>query len=148
MKRTKFIYASTDYLKGVANKETKYFVYRNLHKSCWSLKNTKTGRVDFHASQVFLKGCAFKVSEAGRQRVIKTGRKNVHAGVTGYLTSWEEIQAYRTYGYDFEKRNSQRAWLEANYKPYTSGNFNTHLGEPIKSATYVHLGVSKPFALL
>ncbi len=33
--------------------------------------------------------CTFKVSQAGRKRVLKEQRKNVHAGVHGYLENWQ-----------------------------------------------------------
>ena len=63
----------------------KVFVYYNLHKHVWSIKNRKTGLVIAHANTVQLVDVEFKVSEAGRQRVIKDKRKNVHAGVAGTL---------------------------------------------------------------
>jgi len=59
------------------------FVYRNLHKHCWSIRIN--GLVAIHASHVVLKDAQFKVSAAGRQRVINEQRKNVHAGVVGRL---------------------------------------------------------------
>ena len=66
----------------------KVFVYFNLHRKCWSVKaleGPSKGRVIMHTLSLLLTGCAFKVSEAGRQRVLKERRKNVHAGVVGYL---------------------------------------------------------------
>ena len=59
------------------------FVYRNLNKNCWSIRIN--GLVAIHAEHVILKEAQFKVSEAGRQRVLKEKRKNVHAGVQGRL---------------------------------------------------------------
>ena len=64
------------------------FVYFNLHKLLWSvraLEGPNKGRVIEHAREVFLTDCQFKVSEAGRQRVIRERQKNVHAGVVGQL---------------------------------------------------------------
>ena len=69
---------------------TKVFVYFNLHKKCFSIKSLKTGRVIQHSNEVTLENCQFKVTEAGRQRVLKQKRKNVHAGVVGYITSSSE----------------------------------------------------------
>jgi hypothetical protein len=43
------------------------------------------GRVILHATELSLVNCTFKVSEAGRQRVLSEKRKNVHAGVQGTL---------------------------------------------------------------
>ncbi len=66
----------------------KVFVYFNLHRKCLSVKALEgehKGRVIAHASSVGLINCTFKVSEAGRQRVLREKRKNVHAGVVGHL---------------------------------------------------------------
>lgn len=64
------------------------FVYWNLHKKCWSIKSMSgetRGRVISHARDWVIDKPEFKVSEAGRQRVIRERRKNVHAGVVGDL---------------------------------------------------------------
>ena len=81
------------------NDQFKSFIYRNLHQACWSVKaleGPNKGRVVFHAQYVAVAGgcnrpefpqrdqIQFKVSEAGRQRVLKEKRKNVHAGIVGY----------------------------------------------------------------
>lgn len=66
----------------------KVFVYFNLHKGLWSIRAEEgphKGKVVAHASQLSLSDCTFKVSEAGRQRVLREKRKNVHAGVHGQL---------------------------------------------------------------
>lgn len=65
----------------------KVFVYWNLHKQCWSVMDQKTRRVVHHLQELSLFNCVFKVSEAGRQRVIRERRKNVHAGIVGTLCS-------------------------------------------------------------
>jgi len=64
------------------------FVYFNLHRKCWSvraLNGRYKGRVVAHCDRVLLTDVEFRVSEAGRQRVLREGRKNVHAGVVGSL---------------------------------------------------------------
>lgn len=66
----------------------KVFAYRNLHRDCWSVKaleGSLKGRVIYHAKEIALWDCKFKVSEAGRQRVLREKAKNVHAGVVGYM---------------------------------------------------------------
>ena len=66
------------------------FVYFNLHKKLFSIKSLEgihKGKVIGHTSDLVLKDCEFKVSEAGRQRVLKEKRKNVHAGVVGFITT-------------------------------------------------------------
>lgn len=62
-------------------------VYYNTHKKCWSIKYK--GKIIDHKKELLLANCSFHVSEAGRQRVIKSGRKNVHAWITGELLDAE-----------------------------------------------------------
>lgn len=56
--------------------------YWNLHKKCWSVMNSK-GRVIKHCDYLILRNCTFIVRPAGRERVLKTKRKNVHAFIKG-----------------------------------------------------------------
>lgn len=61
-------------------------VYRNLKfkdKVVYSIRDTKTGLVLGHASNLMLSGCEFVVNESGRQRVLKEKKKNVHAHIEG-----------------------------------------------------------------
>lgn len=61
-------------------------VYRNLNRGegvWYSIR--QGGRIVAHAQGVMLQDATFHVSEAGRQRVLATGRKNVHAWVRGVL---------------------------------------------------------------
>lgn len=62
------------------------FVYFNLHKKVWSVKSRTTGRVLCHTTTVTLSNATGKISESGRQRVIREKRKNVHAGITGTIS--------------------------------------------------------------
>ena len=72
-------------------------VYRNLHARCWSVQvKARNGRgnahswyVAGHAQSLTLGGASFVVYEKGRQRVLKTGVKNVHAYVLGTLLGVE-----------------------------------------------------------
>lgn len=43
------------------------------------------GRVIKHARSLVLRDCKCKVSKAGRARVLREKRKNVHAGIEGTL---------------------------------------------------------------
>lgn len=63
-------------------------VYFNLHKRRWSVRDKKTRRVIEHTNYVAIRDPRFVVSEAGRQRVLREKRKNVHAYVEGEL--WKE----------------------------------------------------------
>jgi hypothetical protein len=110
----------------------KVFVYFNLHKKCWSLKNVKTGRVIGHRDEVFLSDCLLKVSEAGRQRVLREKRKNVHAGVQGFETNVIPIGSS----------------VEITYNPYKYNSFVVkETGEPVKGARCVHLCKGRVWAI-
>lgn len=82
-------------------------VYFNLHKKCFSvvaLEGEKKGRVIAHETEIKLINAQFKVSEAGRQRVLREQRKNVHACVVGTLVDAVEActvpVTYNPYKYD------------------------------------------------
>ncbi len=59
------------------------YLYWNLHKHLFSVRNTKTGLVVDHARRVKMTNVTFAVGQKGRERVLAEGRKNVHAGVRG-----------------------------------------------------------------
>lgn len=95
-------------------------VYRNLRDKCYSVQYR--GKVIAHVDSIVLKRAAFVVSEAGRQRVIKSKRKNVHAFVRGYVSMREALDK----------------GMRVSYNPYVAGNFA--VGEiPIHHADEVHL---------
>jgi hypothetical protein len=56
-------------------------VYYNTHKKCLSVQHK--GKVISHVKDICLENVEFKVSDAGRLRAIKEGKKNVHAFVVG-----------------------------------------------------------------
>lgn len=61
-------------------------VYRNLNRPdgpWYSIR--QNGRVVAHAREVALSQCQFKVNLKGRARALRTGQKNVHAFVEGYV---------------------------------------------------------------
>ncbi|MCJ2088540.1 hypothetical protein MKK88_21535 [Methylobacterium sp. E-005] len=58
-------------------------VYRNRTRGLWSVR--VLGRVSGHAQAVALADARFRVIEAGRLRALRTGRREVHAHVTGTL---------------------------------------------------------------
>ena len=111
----------------------KVFVYFNLHRKCWSVKaleGPRKGRVIAHTYEVWLDGVTFKVSEAGRQRVLREKKKNVHAGVVGWIApSGERVD---------------EQWHLATYNPYRYETFVRPVtGEPIKHAKWAHLNSNK-----
>ncbi len=97
-------------------------VYRNLNKKCWSIRSN--GLVVEHLDELVLLDILFKVSAAGRQRVIKERRKNVHAYAEGMLI----------------KKHIDSFWKEVcvdkvTYNPYLRGSFyNPATNEDIESA--------------
>jgi hypothetical protein len=62
-------------------------VYFNLHKHIFSIRDKKTRLVIGYASDLILHNCTFKVSEAGRQRVLREKCKNVHAWIEAEIAS-------------------------------------------------------------
>lgn len=71
----------------------KVAVYFNLHKKTFSIKaleGANKGRVIDYSDDVTIENAMFKVSQAGRNRVLQEKRKNVHAYVIGELKSSSE----------------------------------------------------------
>jgi hypothetical protein len=71
----------------VVDKKRRVEVYRNLTRPggrWYSIR--QDGLIVGHSQTVELHKCIFHVNEAGRQRVLRTGHKNVHAYVSGMLT--------------------------------------------------------------
>jgi hypothetical protein len=95
-------------------------VYFNLHKKLLSIQEKVNGRwlVIEHSESVYLKSAKFKVSEKGRQRVLKRKVKQVHAYVEGIRVE------------PFELEDSERV----RYNPYNNETFVTYGGEPIFEA--------------
>jgi hypothetical protein len=58
-------------------------VYWNTHTRNFSVRDAHTGLVINHVDAITLQDAIFHVSEAGRQRVLRDGHKNVHAWVEG-----------------------------------------------------------------
>ncbi|APC43234.1 hypothetical protein SEA_JAAN_87 [Mycobacterium phage Jaan] len=77
-------------------KPIRVFVYLNLHQtrkngkpwySCKALEGDFKGRVIHRSGDVLLANAVGRVSEVGRQRVLREKVKNVHAGMVGELIS-------------------------------------------------------------
>lgn len=116
----------------------KFYCYFNLHKKVFSLKSHKTKLVEHHASIVRLDDCVFKVSEAGRQRVLKEKRKNVHAGVQGEL---------RARDFKVSVEALEESFVEITYNPYKYDSFVIKAtGEPVETAVTAILYKRRIFA--
>ena len=101
-------------------------VYRNLHKKCWSVR--QRGKVLLHTDYITLKDCNFVVNEKGRQKVLETKRKNVHAFIRGYLIHPSKT-AFHKEGVEF---------TVITYNPYHNDNFLSN-GEDTESADFVDM---------
>lgn len=67
------------------------YVYKNLHRNCYSVR--QDGLIKMHTDSICLWDASFRVGKKGRERVLKEKRKNVHAGVSGYIdTDWDSQQ--------------------------------------------------------
>ena len=55
----------------------------NLHKLVWSVR--QDGRIAEHTKYIMLKDARFLVGQAGRKKVLREKKKNVHAGISGYI---------------------------------------------------------------
>jgi hypothetical protein len=78
-------------------------VYFNLNKQMLSVQEKTNGswKVVDHVEQIWLGNPTFKVSEAGRQRVIKNKRKNVHAYIEGIANAVpENLTAFDSINYN------------------------------------------------
>ena len=58
-------------------------VYRNLRNGQWSIRHAQTKRVIAYATEVALRDCSLIVNEKGRQAVLDSGQKGVHAYIRG-----------------------------------------------------------------
>ena len=71
-------------------------VYYNLHKKCLSIRYK--GKVIEHAREVTLTDARFHVQPAGRARVLREKKKNVHAYVSGKLKEsfWFDLETVKS----------------------------------------------------
>lgn len=95
----------------------KIFVYRNLHKSNYSLR--QNGKVFDRAACVMLSDVTFKVSENRRQAVIREKRKNVHAGPLGNTYSTDPYKILAT----LIQTNPGKEIVQISYNPYLTDSF-------------------------
>lgn len=101
-------------------------VYFNLHTHLFSVQDYKTGKVVAHGNNISLKDVEFRVSEAGRQRVLKEKKKNVHAYVIGT--------------YHGDKGFDAGVMKDAYYNPYTHSHFvDSASQQQLNSADVVYL---------
>ena len=95
--------------------DKRLYVYWNIQKKTWSVR--QSGKVVAHTDTIYMKDCRFLVGKAGQARVRREGKKNVHAGVSGYLAMNAE----------FHKQQVDRdCWVT--YNPYKHDTFIQRTG--------------------
>ena len=92
-------------------------VYRNLHNGKWSIRHK--GKVINHSKYVLITPTKYHVGK-GRETMLKTRVRQVHAWVKGELISFDK------------KLNIDNGTI-INYRPYDCGHFfNEATKEPVK----------------
>ena len=112
-------------------------VYFNLHKRCFSVQ--QGGKVYAHAEGVMMKNVRFNVSKAGQRKVRETGRKNVHARVTGYGAVYDESKEHLPVVLDDCVVSHLREYIESLSEKYSRATYN-----PYKNDTFVFKDTGEP----
>lgn len=125
--------------------QAKIYVYRNLNQKCWSVKHG--GVVIAHTPTAFMWDVEFRVNEAGRQRVLREGVKNVHAYAVCrlediFLPSEASLMSDVLEGsiFDFISPLGESLDLKIRYDPKRRGSFlERDSGRNIQSASHLYL---------
>ena len=98
-------------------------VYRNLHRACWSVR--QDGLVKAYTDIVHLTDARFVVNDKGRDRVVLTKSKGVHAWLKGIIhPKPERVRAF-----------GDERWRRVVYNPYKNKQFTLAKGsKPITKA--------------
>ena len=92
--------------------DRKVFVYKNLHKDCWSIRQDGLVKAHSDGSPISIYSAVMQVNKKGRERVLREKSKNVHAGISGYLR--------------FDEDTVWHGWVdmvEITYNPYKYESF-------------------------
>ena len=106
-------------------------VYRNLHKDCFSVRHKGKVVGYLHDNeQLALTNVKFVVQPAGRAKVLRENKKNVHAFVRGEYVGYENNLTNNLYFGEFKDLD----FYAVSYNPYKSDKFVVkETGEPIES---------------
>ena len=106
-------------------------VYRNLHKNCFSVRHKGKVVGYLHDNeQLALTNVTFAVQPAGRAKVLRENKKNVHAFVRGEYVGFENNLTNNLYFGEFEDLD----FYAVSYNPYKSDKFVVkETGKPIES---------------
>ena len=96
---------------------TKVEVYWNLHKKCWSIRHAHGKLIADrpHRSYLEMEDVTWVVQQGGRERVLREGKKNVHAFARGTLIE--------TKGFPHHKRQGRGSAVAVTYNPYKHSTF-------------------------
>lgn len=114
-------------------------VYFNLKKLCFSVRHR--GKVVAYGDNILLQNVVFKVSEKGRQRVLREKRKNVHAYARGILIDYrpfseKDKELNAPWGNSFSHKKEELV----TYNPYKYSQFVRAEDEtPIFSADMIRM---------
>lgn len=105
-------------------------VYRNLHTGRLSVR--QSGIVICHTLNIVIRDAEFVVRKAGRLRVIREEKKNVHAFVRGYLAD--------VWAINNEDQTLVFEWPAVTYDPYKDNGFvEVDTGKVVTRAKYVDI---------
>jgi len=106
-------------------------VYRNLHKNCFSVRHKGKVVGYLHDNeQLALTNVKFVVQPAGRAKVLRENKKNVHAFVRGEYVGYENNLTNNLYFGEFKDLD----FYAVSYNPYKSDKFVVkETEEPIES---------------
>mgnify|MGYP003116630655 FL=1 len=106
-------------------------IYFNLHKKVFSMRHK--GKVIAHVYNAMLKDVSFVVQPAGRAKVLRDKKKNVHAFARGELIEQVPVDNY--------------VGNVAKYNPYKAATFVDKDDEPLYNSdiAYLELRRGKPY---
>jgi hypothetical protein len=99
-------------------------IYWNLHHRIWSVRKPH-GRVTSHARHVIIYDPKFVVQPAGRAKVLKERKKNVHAFVRGlfHAATHMEIPTGICASYARHVTLPNNQCVQVTYNPYRADHF-------------------------
>ena len=113
---------------GKLNHGDRVEVYRNLHNNTFSVR--RNGKVVKHLENwmtLCLQDVKFAVQPAGREKVRREGKKNVHAYIRGTVIKAEE--------YNFSETFKEKCNVWVTYNPYQNDSFISYVQDTTPADT-------------
>ena len=105
---------------GKLNHGDRVEIYRNLHNGTHSIRRDgKVVKHLQHSESIFLQDVKFAVQPAGREKVRREGKKNVHAFVRGTVIKADT--------YNFAETFKEKCNYVITYNPYHMEHFGTNI---------------------